>query len=119
VCDGHIVLSSAGHPPAMVVSSKGETREAPATGPLLGAFTDSHWPVQMLPVHADELILLYTDGLTETAGPRQRFGLARLRALVSEHASATHNDLLEQLTFSRGRRADDIAAPALRPRSGN
>jgi serine phosphatase RsbU (regulator of sigma subunit) len=87
---------------------------------LLGAFTDTTWPAETVAVGADDLVLLYTDGVTETAGVSERFGAARLRALISEHAGATPHDLLARLdaeiaTFSSGSRRDDIAALALRP----
>ncbi|HUO69961.1 MAG TPA: SpoIIE family protein phosphatase [Solirubrobacteraceae bacterium] len=114
-----VVLSSAGHPPAMIVSANGEVREAPASGPLLGAFADPQWPEQQLSVDR-ELILLYTDGVTETAGSSERFGVARLRGLMSAHANATPQELLAAVDtavreFSAGPQRDDIAALALRP----
>ncbi len=117
--ESHVVLSSAGHPPAMVVSDTGEVREAPTSGPLLGAFADSQWPEQGVPVD-DGLILLYTDGVTELAGTHERFGVDRLRALLSEHARASPAQLLVELdkaiqAFSAGSQRDDIAALALRP----
>lgn len=120
VCDGYIELSSAGHPPAMIVTRGGEVREAPKTGPLLGAFTDTTWPAETVTVGSEDLVLLYTDGVTETAGVSERFGVGRLRALLSEHAGSTPKELLAHLdaeiaTFSSGSRRDDVAALALRP----
>jgi Stage II sporulation protein E (SpoIIE)/GAF domain/PAS fold len=121
LCDGRAVLSSAGHPPAMIVAGDGRVREAAATGPLLGAFTNAEWSEQTVPVASDELVLLYTDGVTETAGADERFGESRLRTLLSRHASASPQELLAQLdaaieAFSSGAGRDDIAALALRPR---
>ncbi len=74
-----------------------------------------------MPVDRDQLVLLYTDGVTETAGPSERFGAERLRRLLSEHAGLTPGELLtrldETLTDFRGGPADDdVAALALRPR---
>ena len=118
--ESHVVLSSAGHPPAMIVSDTGEVREAPASGPLLGAFADPQWPEQAAPVD-DGLILLYTDGVTELAGTHERFGVDRLRALLSEHARAQSSAAARGIgrkrsqAFSAGSQRDDIAALALRP----
>ena len=39
-----VVMSSAGHPRGILVSADGELRDAPAPGPLLGAFPDGDWP---------------------------------------------------------------------------
>jgi serine phosphatase RsbU (regulator of sigma subunit) len=120
--DGQLVVSSAGHPQAVIVNSNGEITEAPAPGPLLGAFPDGEWPEQTVPVDENALILLYTDGVTETAGANDRFGVPRLHALLSEHAGASPEELLAQLeaaieAFSTGWLKDDIAALALRPRA--
>jgi PAS domain S-box-containing protein len=117
---GCVTLSSAGHPPAMIVAPGGDVRESPASGPLLGAFRDPEWPEEDVPIASDELMLLYTDGVTETAGTRGRFGAARLRALLSDHAGRSPAELLARLDralddFSGGARRDDVAAVALRP----
>jgi serine phosphatase RsbU (regulator of sigma subunit) len=122
LADGRARLSSAGHPPAMIVDRSGSVREAPTSGPLLGAFTDPEWPEQDVSIGPGELILLYTDGVTESAGNRERFGAARLRSLLSEHAGSSPTELLDHIdraltTFSTGRPRDDVAALALRPRA--
>lgn len=116
-----LVAASAGHPPALIVDRAGEIREEPTTGPLLGAFASAMWPEQTIDVSPDELILLYTDGVTETAGRSERFGSERLRALLSEHASATPATLIASLeaaldAFGTEAGRDDIAALALRRR---
>jgi serine phosphatase RsbU (regulator of sigma subunit) len=117
--DHHMCVSSAGHPPAMIVSRDGRVRELPpAGGPLLGAFADGEWPEDQISL-GDELILLYTDGVTETAGRHERFGVGRLREFLSAHADATPQELLAALQlalqdFGSGPGRDDIAALALR-----
>jgi serine phosphatase RsbU (regulator of sigma subunit)/PAS domain-containing protein len=118
---GQVTLSSAGHPAAMIVAPSGAIREAPASGPLLGAFPEGQWPEQAVPVDRDELVLMYTDGVTEITGPHGRFGAARLRAVLGDQAGSSPAELLARLDraledFSGGSRRDDIAALALRPR---
>jgi PAS domain S-box-containing protein len=117
----HVLISSAGHPPGMLVSSDGAVREAPSAGPLLGAFPDSRWTEEMVAVGPDELLVLYTDGVTETPGPADRFGTARLQALLSELARQPPTVVLERLdgaldVFAGDGGRDDVAALALRPR---
>jgi serine phosphatase RsbU (regulator of sigma subunit) len=116
-----VVISSAGHPPALIVDARGNVREVPAPGPLLGAFEGSEWPEQTVPVSPEELILIYTDGVTDTPGSQERFGLDRLRALLAENAGATPDLLLERLdqaldAFRGAEPRDDVAALAFRPR---
>jgi PAS domain S-box-containing protein len=119
--NGRVVISSAGHPPGMIVALDGTVREAPAAGPLLGAFSDSEWEEETVPVDADELLVLYTDGVTETRGAEDRFGAERLAALLSETAGRPPAEVLERLdteldAFSGGRWRDDVAVLALRAR---
>jgi PAS domain S-box-containing protein len=121
VQDGEVLLSSAGHPAGLLVAWDGTVTEAPPTGPLLGAFSDAQWPELALPISSAEMLLFYTDGVTEQAGPADRFGLRRLRALVAEHATDSPSGLLAALAdaldeFRAGHaRQDDVAAIALRP----
>jgi sigma-B regulation protein RsbU (phosphoserine phosphatase) len=119
-----IVISSAGHPPAMVVAPDGRIREAPAAGPLLGAFEDSAWPEETVAIARDELLVLYTDGVTDTPGEDERFGSDRLAALLAEMAGRAPADVLARLdaeldAFSGDRGRDDVAVLALRLRSAD
>jgi serine phosphatase RsbU (regulator of sigma subunit) len=118
--DERIVISSAGHPPALLLRSSGEVVELPVNGPILGAFDDGEWRDDAISVEPDELLLLYTDGVTETRGVAERFGLGRLSQLLSENAGATPERVLERLEsvleeFRDGSRKDDVAALAMRP----
>lgn len=117
---GELVLSSAGHPPAMVVDRHGAIVESPAPGPLLGAFDDAIWTEETVRVDEHGLVLLYTDGVTETVGADERFGLQRLRSFLSRRAGTGPSELLDELAaeldaFRVGELRDDVAAVALRP----
>lgn len=118
-----IVISSAGHPPALLVRPGGEVIELPASGPILGAFEDGEWRDDAISVAPDELLLLYTDGVTETRGAKDRFGSGRLRELLSENAGAAPEEVLQRLeealaVFGDGTHRDDVAVLAMRPASG-
>ena len=112
-----LLFSSAGHPPALLVSPTGRVREVPEPGPLLGAFEDGSWQQYEVPIAPGELVLLYTDGVTDTLG-RGRLGRGRLRALLAEHGGLGPEGLLEQLELAMREngssgRWDDLAALAL------
>jgi GAF domain-containing protein len=120
--DHSLLLCSAGHPPALIVDRSGDTSEAPSSGPLLGAFPDSAWHQQRVPVADGTTVLLYTDGVTETVGDGERFGVERLRRFVADHAGSPPQALLDALAaelerFRGGEATDDVAALALRPSS--
>jgi PAS domain S-box-containing protein len=112
-----LLVSSAGHPPALLTSPTGAVREVPEPGPLLGAFEDGRWQQHEVPIAPGELVLLYTDGVIDTLG-RGRLGRGRLRALLAEHGGHGPEGLLEQLELAlrengRSGRWDDVAALAL------
>jgi hypothetical protein len=112
-----VLFSSAGHPPALLASPTGAVREVPEPGPLLGAFEDGDWQQYEVPIAPGELVLLYTDGVTDTLG-RGRLGRGRLRALLAEHGGLGPRGLLDQLEAAlrengRSGRWDDLAAVAL------
>jgi PAS domain S-box-containing protein len=120
--EGSLLMCSAGHPPALIVDAQGDVREAPATGPLLGAFPDSVWHQERHRLSDGDLVLLYTDGVIETVGDTDRFGLGRLRRLLSAQAGRSPEQLLAALDealrdFRRPAPSDDVAALALRLRS--
>jgi serine phosphatase RsbU (regulator of sigma subunit) len=119
--DHRLLVCSAGHPPALIVDPSGEVRETAPGGPLLGAFTDSAWHSQQVPVSDGEIALLYTDGVTETVGADDRFGTARLASFLSRHAGREPQALLRALEseldhFRGGPASADVAALALTPR---
>ncbi len=64
---GQITVSCAGHPPPMILSSKG-SREIDASGPLLGVFADAEFDEVTCTLAPGESMVLYTDGV-ETAFP--------------------------------------------------
>ncbi len=117
--DDHVTISSAGHPPALLVRSDGTVRQVPAPGPLLGAFDDAEWHEETVAVEPGEVLMLYTDGVVETPGELERFGDHRLQALLADHAGQSPSELLAALDaalagFRVGPECDDVAALALR-----
>jgi serine phosphatase RsbU (regulator of sigma subunit) len=86
---------------------------------VLGAFADSDWPTTEITVQPEEVLLLYTDGVTDTVGSAGRFGEQRLHQTMAECGPLAVDDLLtcldKSLTrFQVGPQADDTAALALR-----
>lgn len=117
---GRVVMSSAGHPPPLLVRDDGRVREIGGSGPLLGGWEGSAWEDHSFAVGEDETLLMYTDGVTDTRGENERFGAARLRGLLCEQAGVSPAELLFGLErqlddFQAQGHADDTGAVALRP----
>jgi PAS domain S-box-containing protein len=111
-------LALGGHPPPLVLRADGEL-EAPGTfGVLLGTLDDPPVFDTEFALRPGDLMLLYTDGVTE-AGPRDaplgQRGLTNLLATLGDRAPEQIVDAVEQAVVSAqaGEPRDDIALLAL------
>src|SRR3954470_24534316 len=107
-----------GHPPPLVLRTDGEIEVPGDFGVLLGMLEDPRLHDSEFEVHPEDLMLLYTDGVTE-AGPRDApFGQRGLTALMRGLAGRTPEqivDSVEQAVVGAqpGEPRDDIALLAL------
>ncbi|QFG27617.1 SpoIIE family protein phosphatase [Actinomadura sp. WMMB 499] len=60
-----IRLSSAGHPPPLILDPRGDVREAASAQPLLGVFDDVDFTTDTVELRRGEVLLCVTDGVTE------------------------------------------------------
>ena len=114
-----VVLSSAGHPMPLLIGAGGSVREVGEPGRLLGLANPFEWRDQQVAIAPGETMVLYTDGVTDTRGARQRFGDRRLRELLTSGAACSPEELLASLdgelgSFQVGAQADDTAVIAMR-----
>ena len=73
---GRLSIYSCGHPPPLLISSGGVTvLEVPAPAPPLGLLTlgDGSGAARTLPFKPNDLLLFYTDGVTEARNGRRAF----------------------------------------------
>ncbi|HSC02944.1 MAG TPA: GAF domain-containing SpoIIE family protein phosphatase, partial [Solirubrobacteraceae bacterium] len=117
---GEAVIASAGHPPALVIRDDGRVREIGGVGPILGAWTGEDSIDRAVPIAVDETLFVYTDGVIDTQGEHERFGVQRLKQALRDAAGRPPDELLSHLDtelegFQVGAQADDTAAVALRP----
>jgi len=119
---GEAVIASAGHPPALVIRDDGRVREIGGVGPILGAWTGEDSIDRPVSIGLDETLFVYTDGVIDTQGEHERFGVGRLKRALRDAAGLPPEELLSHLDaaleqFQVGAQADDTAALALRPGS--
>ena len=113
-----LTVASAGHPSPLVANLKGEARELRTEGPMLGAFSDAEWRDRTFQVETGELVLLYTDGITEALGGRNGLGRDRLRMMLSTEAGRRPAEVVQALgdALDGVLVRDDLAALVLRRR---
>jgi serine phosphatase RsbU (regulator of sigma subunit) len=79
---GALLFTNAGHNPGILVRASGETELLKAHGMPLGLFPGRVYSSGSLTLRSGDLLVLYTDGLTEAANAKdEEFGLERLVAV--------------------------------------
>jgi serine phosphatase RsbU (regulator of sigma subunit) len=85
---GGVVYANAGHNPGILLRAAGGHELLPAQGPPLGLFPGQAYGSAALTLLPGDLLVLYTDGITEAANPDDdEFGLDRLVELVRSVAA--------------------------------
>jgi len=114
-----VTLANCGHPRPLLVR-EGRVEELGQVGPMAGAFDDGAWPATEVTLQPGDTLVLYTDGVIDTVGTRERFGERRLRAALEAAADAEQpSALVARLAnaleaFRDGPQRDDTAIVALR-----
>ncbi len=115
---GTLRFTSAGHPPAWVWHD-GEVRPLRATGPLLTLDPNGTYFSREVPLDVGDVMLMYTDGLTEARAGYNLFGEERigqhLRRDPGQDLNVMCKDLLEAARdFADAPLTDDVAILAIR-----
>jgi PAS domain S-box-containing protein len=112
---GEASLVCAGHPLPYLIRG-GHVQAVGRTGPLLGAFDEGHWLAASLEIASGDVLVLYTDGVTDARGNGTRFGEERLEATLAGTASA--DEAVERIRaalfeFAGNEQDDDTAVLAM------
>lgn len=112
---GEITYANAGHLPALLISNEGRMHSwLLGTGIPAGAGEKSHY--ENLHAHArrSDLLLLYTDGVTDVSSSKETLGIEGLEKLVFEAGDCTAKELVDSvchrlLSDPEARQRDDMA----------
>lgn len=113
---GDVTLASGGHdPPVWVQGTRHRTRLLETRSTILGAFADVDLEDRHIRLERGDVLVLYTDGVTEARDARRRlFGERRLRATLAAHATDPAARIADALMGELSRfagdtpRADDL-----------
>ena len=122
--DGSLRMTVSGHPQVLKVNERGHLLERIGRGSYpLGVRAEMIWPTEALTLQPGELLLLYSDGLTEARNAaEQEFGEERLestlRLFAGVPAATLVGELAAAVTRFCGRVApeDDVSIAVLRRR---
>ena len=99
---GSLVYVNGGHCPPLLASPDGQVRELMTCGPVLGPLPDAMYKRGYVTMEPGDVLLVYTDGVTERADPRAPGG-------EDEICEFGRDRLVGLLTANLGRDAEGIA----------
>jgi len=104
-----------GHNPPLLLRKNGDVEWLPATATVLGLFEEWECSVAEQQLGAGDVLVIYTDGISEAAASEEaeEFGDERLIQSVRAHRTKSAGEMLEAIIaevqgFSQGHQADDM-----------
>lgn len=99
ISNHQLSFANAGHPPPLLLSPlQTECRQLDAEGLILGIYKNVVFEERSVTLSQGDLILLYTDGLTEAENAEgEFFGLKRVNDILVQHAQQTPQAIIETL----------------------
>ncbi len=89
-----LTFCNAGHTPGLLIHSDGSSTRLETGGLILGAFEDASYWEGYVQIQPNEILLLYTDGVTEIYDEdEEEFGVERLLELASTHRSSSAQEI--------------------------
>jgi serine phosphatase RsbU (regulator of sigma subunit) len=115
----HFEFASGGHPLPLVLRGGGESGEVGAPGTLLGIVPDPDLEDSDVLIRPGEALVLYTDGVTDSAAPQRIWSAGELMDAVGSPAGLDADTIAERvmqaaLSEAGGEPRDDIAILVLK-----
>jgi len=110
-----------GHNPPLCLRADGTIEMLEATATVIGAFENWECSLGRTQLAPGDVLVAYSDGITEAAGASEQFGEERLVAVVRDHAQRTPEEILSGILdrvreFSDGAQSDDLTLVVTRVR---
>jgi len=95
---GKLVYCNAGHNPPYLVRAGGKVVRLTSGGLILGVLPETEFAEENLPIKKGDLILMYSDGLTESMNLKEeQFGEQRLERFLGKHHKESCKKIQENL----------------------
>ncbi|HEX8104016.1 MAG TPA: SpoIIE family protein phosphatase [Solirubrobacteraceae bacterium] len=116
-----VTVATGGHPPPLVLRAGGELERVDVRGSLVGGVEDPEFATRTLRLHAGDVMVLYTDGVTELRTRDPSYGDRRLAETLLGHAGRDAAEIADAVqrtavALQSGPPRDDIALLVLRVR---
>lgn len=110
---GELIYCSAGHPMAMIRKKTGDVRMLLTRSPTIGVFTKQNYLDEKDKLKPGDILILYTDGVTEAKIGSELFGEERLKESIKK-SEPTKIEVYPQMIFdqiiqfTQGKLSDDL-----------
>lgn len=96
---GRVRMANAGHePPLLIPGDDKPIQQLPGAGALLGMFSSLDLVETVLDLRPGDVLVLYTDGVTDAVGPSgDRFGEPRLLAIIEAARGGSAHDVVASI----------------------
>ncbi len=94
---GTLAYSNAGHPSPLLVRAEGDTEELRLGGLPLGIRAQAQYDGGSTYMRAGDVLLAYTDGISERQRGEEMFGAGRLREIAGAHRRSSARALQEAI----------------------
>ena len=116
---GILMYSSAGHPPPMLLHPSGQVSPLSEHSALLGVFEEADYIETEATVERGDVLVLYTDGVTEARSEGRMFGEEGIVGLLTDwpdgQPAAVVNAVFDEvMKFTDNNLGDDLALVAVR-----
>jgi sigma-B regulation protein RsbU (phosphoserine phosphatase) len=115
--------SNAGHPPAFLFKANGEIAELSGGGYAIGMFANSVYEEASVFLGRGDILLLYTDGVTEAQNESgEEFGVNRIREVVEQSRKSPSKEIIESIVNAvnhfknPGKELDDLTMVLIKTR---
>jgi phosphoserine phosphatase RsbU/P len=114
---GDIEIYNAGHLPALLLQGKA-TRQIESTGLPLGMFCEISFSVTQLHLDRGDMLLLYTDGFSESLRADEEYGIDRIAKLLRQRQWERPGEVISACvrdleSFTDSTRFDDLSLLAI------
>ncbi len=95
---GKLVFVNAGHNPPIVLEKKGKIRRMESCGLCLGMFPDVEYKVQTVALNPGDIVLLFTDGITESRNKENKeFEENKLLKILKKDSKLSAQELVNEI----------------------
>ena len=94
---GQMAFINGGHEPLFIINADGVKESLPAAGPVIGMMSGSKFKVQLTHLEPGDILIGYTDGVTEALSPEKALYTKKRLLSILENPASSASELIEQI----------------------